>query len=200
MTSTDDRLRNRRLIAAATASIAAVAVTWHFDEGTLDRALAIVIAIGAIAALLVAAGDLHRPLSPREYLRQLATDPAREQRAAAILSLAITLVLALTLYAALFEVDTAIEKGIFAGVVAFALGAAAIVHRVGTPTRRLPHSVKVRRERRHAAMLTGTLAGVLLLLAYTAAFDLNTWAEWTVFGGLAITAIGAGIAVQSRLR
>ena len=200
MTSTPDRFRDRRLIAAAAAAVTAVSLTWRFDEGTLDRTLAVVIALGAIAALVAVTADLHSPPPPREYLRRLAADPVREQRVAAILSLAITVVLALTLYVALFDVDTALEKGIFAAVVAFAVGAAAVVHRVTTPTRKLPHPDKVRRERRHAAMLTGTLIGLLVLLAYTAAFDLNTWAEWTVIGVMAIIAVGTGVAVQVPLR
>jgi hypothetical protein len=41
---------------------------------------------------------------------------------------------------------------------------------------------------------------VLLLLVPPAALDLNSWAEWTVFGVIVMTAVGAGIAVQSRLR
>jgi hypothetical protein len=76
----------------------------------------------------------------------------------------------------------------------------AAVHLAATPTRRLPHPEKVRREQRHVAMLTGALVAVLLLLGYTAAFDLNSWSEWTVFGAIALAAIGTGIAVQTRMR
>lgn len=36
---------------------------------------------------------------------------------------------------------------------------------------------------------------VLALLAYSAAFDLDHWAEWIVFGGIVATAIGAMLAV-----
>jgi amino acid transporter len=125
----------------------------------------------------------------------------REQLHAALLSLMSTLVIAMVLYTALVDVDATIEKVILATMVSsIVLGVAAFVHRAATPTRRLPHPAKVRREQRHAAMLNGVLFATLLLLVYTAAFDLNSWAEWTVFGVIVVTAAGAGIAVQSRLR
>lgn len=128
------------------------------------------------------------------------TSEDREQLHAALLSLMSTLVIAMVLYTALVDVDATIEKVILATMVSMVLGVAAFVHRGATPTRRLPHPAKVRREQRHAAMLTGVLFATLLLLVYTAAFDLNSWAEWTVFGVIVMTAAGVGIAVQSRLR
>jgi len=38
---------------------------------------------------------------------------------------------------------------------------------------------------------------VLLLLVYSAAFDIDHWAEWIVFGGIVATAIGAGVAINT---
>jgi hypothetical protein len=77
---------------------------------------------------------------------------------------------------------------------------AIVVHLVSIPTSRLPHAAKLRREQRHRAALTGVLGAVLLFEAYAAAFDLNSWWEWTVFAGFAATAVGAAVAVQTRLR
>jgi hypothetical protein len=125
---------------------------------------------------------------------------ASEQRRAAMLSFAAVLVLMLVVYVALFDVDSDMEKAVFATIVAGALGVMIAVHLGGTPTRSLPHPEKVRREQRHVAMLTGALGAVLLLLFYTAAFDLNSWSEWTVFGAIAFAVTGTGIAVQSRMR
>jgi hypothetical protein len=42
------------------------------------------------------------------------------------------------------------------------------------------------------------MVAVLALLAYSAAFDLDNWAEWVVFGGICATAIGIMVAVHSR--
>ena len=47
-------------------------------------------------------------------------------------------------------------------------------------------------------MLNGVLIAVLLLLVYTAAYDLDSAAEWTIFGVIVLTAVGMGIAVQTR--
>jgi hypothetical protein len=127
-------------------------------------------------------------------------DRAREQRHAAMLSFATVLVLMLVVYVALFDADSAIEKVLFGAIVIGAIGVMGVVHLTATPARRLPHPQKVRREQRHVAMLTGVLGAVLLLLLYTAAFDLNSWSEWTVFGAIALAAVGTGIAVQTRMR
>lgn len=142
----------------------------------------------------------HRPSAQPSERRPAPGDPASQQLDAALLALAITLVLALMLYVALFDVDTVVEQVIAAAVVAFAVSAAVFVHVVRTPTGKLPHPAKVRRERQHAAVLAGVLLAVLLLLVYTAAFDLSSWAEWTFLGILVAIAVGAGIAVQTRLR
>jgi accessory gene regulator protein AgrB len=117
-----------------------------------------------------------------------------------MLSFATVLVLMLIVYVALFDADSLIEKILFAAIVTGAIGVMAVVHFAATPTRRLPHPEKVRREQRHIAMLTGVLGAVLLLLLYTAAFDLNSWSEWIVFGAISFAAIGTGIAVQARMR
>jgi hypothetical protein len=121
-------------------------------------------------------------------------------RTAAIVSFTTSVVLAFVVYVALFRVDTTVERVLFAAIVLAALAVATWVHRVAIPTSRLSHPEKVRREQRHAGALTGVLGAALLLLVYTAAFDLNSWAEWTVFGVLCVTTIGAGIAIQTRPR
>jgi hypothetical protein len=71
-------------------------------------------------------------------------------------------------------------------------------HRVRTPTRQLPHAERVRRQQGHIALLTAVLIAVLAVLAYAAAFDLDSAAEWIVLGGIVATAIGALIAVHTR--
>ena len=73
-------------------------------------------------------------------------------------------------------------------------------HHVRTPTSQLPHEEKVRRQQRHIMLLTVVLVGVLLMLAYSAAFDLDHWAEWVVLGGIVFTAVGVIIAAQSQAR
>ena len=118
-------------------------------------------------------------------------------RNAAILWFATVIVLMLVAYVALYDVDSTLEKIIVAAVVLGATAAAVVVHHVSTPTGELPHPAKVRRERRHIAMLNGTLAAVLLLLACTAAFDLNSWAEWTFVGAIAMVTVSVGVAVQT---
>lgn len=70
-------------------------------------------------------------------------------------------------------------------------------HHLRTPTSQLPHAEKIARQERHIEILTGVLLLVLLMLAYSAAFDLDHWAEWIVFGGIVFTAVGAGIAVNT---
>jgi hypothetical protein len=70
-------------------------------------------------------------------------------------------------------------------------------HHLRTPTSQLPHEEKIRRQQGHVTMLTVVLVAVLVMLAYTAAFDLDHWAEWVVLGGICTTAIGVIIAVQS---
>jgi hypothetical protein len=73
-------------------------------------------------------------------------------------------------------------------------------HRLRTPTSQLPHREKLERQQRHLQLLTGVLVVVLLLLAYSAAYDLDHWAEWIVFGGIVMTAVGAMIAVNTHGR
>jgi hypothetical protein len=121
-------------------------------------------------------------------------------RTAAIVSFTTALVLVFVVYVALFDVDTTVERVLFAAIVLAALAVATWVHRVAIPTSRLSHPEKVRREQRHVGALTGVLGAALLLLVYTAAFDLDSWAEWTVFGGVCLTAVGAAIALQTRPR
>lgn len=71
-------------------------------------------------------------------------------------------------------------------------------HHVRTPSGELTHEQLLRRQQRHISRLTLILVVVLAMLAYAAAFDLNHWAEWIVFGGIVLAALGGLIAVQSR--
>ena len=67
-----------------------------------------------------------------------------------------------------------------------------------TPTHELSHEDKLARERFHTTILSFVLLGVLAMLAYAAAFDLDHPAEWVVFGGICFAALGAIVAVKSR--
>jgi fatty acid desaturase len=69
---------------------------------------------------------------------------------------------------------------------------------VRTPTRELTHEQKLRRQQGHIRVLTLVLLVVLAMLVYAAAFDLDHWAEWIVFGGICATAVGFMVAVHSR--
>jgi hypothetical protein len=70
--------------------------------------------------------------------------------------------------------------------------------RVRTPTGELSHEQRLRRQQAHIRLLTLGLILVLALLIYAAAFDLDHWAEWVVFGGICATAVGFMVAVHSR--
>ena len=65
-----------------------------------------------------------------------------------------------------------------------------------TPTHELPHAQKVARQQAHIRMLTVVLVVVVAALAYAAAFDLNSSAEWIVFAMIIVTVAGAMIAVH----
>ena len=71
-------------------------------------------------------------------------------------------------------------------------------HHVRTPTHELDHEGQLKRQRFHVTILTVALIGVLLMLAYAAAFDLDHPAEWIVFGMICFTAVGSIVAVQTR--
>jgi uncharacterized membrane protein YcjF (UPF0283 family) len=71
-------------------------------------------------------------------------------------------------------------------------------HHVRTPSGELSHEARLRRQQAHIRLLTLGLILVLALLIYTAAFDLDHWAEWVVFGGICATAVGVMVAVHSR--
>jgi len=73
-------------------------------------------------------------------------------------------------------------------------------HHLRTPTSQLPHQEKVKRQQRHITMLTLALLGVLAMLAYSAAFDLDHWAEWVVLVGIVCAALGFVVAAQSQAR
>ena len=65
-----------------------------------------------------------------------------------------------------------------------------------TPTSALPHEQKLARQRTHIRILTALIVLVVLALAYSAAFDLDSAAEWIVFAMIIVTVIGAMIAVH----
>ena len=70
-------------------------------------------------------------------------------------------------------------------------------HPLRTPT--LPSSPTPTRSsasRRHLQLLTAVLVLVTATLAYAAFFDLDSAAEWIVFGAIVATVIGAMIAVH----
>jgi hypothetical protein len=69
---------------------------------------------------------------------------------------------------------------------------------VRSPTGELSHEQLLRRQRGHVRILTLVLLAVLAMLAYAAAFDLNHWPEWIVFGGICAVAVGVMIAVHAR--
>ena len=73
-------------------------------------------------------------------------------------------------------------------------------HHLRTPTSQLPHEEKLKRQQRHITMLSVGLLGVLAMLAYSAAFDLDHWAEWVVLAAIVFTAVGFMIAAQSQAR
>ena len=73
-------------------------------------------------------------------------------------------------------------------------------HHLRTPTSELPHDQKLARQQLHLTMLSIVLLVTVLLLAYSAAFDLDSWAEWLVFGAIVSSAIGAGIMVNTHGR
>jgi hypothetical protein len=70
-------------------------------------------------------------------------------------------------------------------------------HPLRTPTSQLSHEQKVERQALHLKVLTGVLLLVLAMLAYSAAFDLDSAAEWIVFGGICFTAVGVAVAVHT---
>lgn len=73
-------------------------------------------------------------------------------------------------------------------------------HHLRTPTSQLPHAEKIARQDRHIEILSIVLLAVLLLLIYSAAFDINSWPEWIVFGGIIAAAVGAGVAINTSAR
>lgn len=70
-------------------------------------------------------------------------------------------------------------------------------HHVRTPTNELPHEQKLARQARHLQILTGVMLLVLAMLVYAALSDLDSWAEWVVFGGVCAVAVGTIIAVNA---
>ena len=71
-------------------------------------------------------------------------------------------------------------------------------HSVRTPTGELSHERKLQRQRLHRMTVVIVLVLILAVLAYAAAFDLNSWAEWVVLGGIVSVVVGFMIAVYSR--
>lgn len=71
-------------------------------------------------------------------------------------------------------------------------------HHMRTPTGELTHEQKLRRQQTHINIFTLMLLALLALLVYAAIFDLDSWPEWVVLGGIASVAVGFMIAVHSR--
>lgn len=71
-------------------------------------------------------------------------------------------------------------------------------HPVRTPTGELSHEAKLQRQRLHRMTAAIVLVLLLAVLAYAAAFDLNSWAEWVVLGGIVSVVVGFMIAVYTR--
>jgi hypothetical protein len=71
-------------------------------------------------------------------------------------------------------------------------------HHVRTPTDELSHTDKLERQRTHIWILTGALVVLLVGVVYSAAFDLDSAAEWIVLGAIVFTAAGMTIAVHTR--
>jgi uncharacterized membrane protein len=71
-------------------------------------------------------------------------------------------------------------------------------HHLRTPTHELSHQEKLERERFHNTVLTFALLGVLAMLAYAAAFDIDHPGEWIVLGAICATALGTIVAIKSR--
>ncbi|MGZ5313472.1 MAG: hypothetical protein ACXWEA_04630 [Solirubrobacterales bacterium] len=71
-------------------------------------------------------------------------------------------------------------------------------HHLRTPTGELSHEDKLARQALHIRVLVIALILVLLMLGYAAAFDLDSWAEWVVLGGICSVGVGAIIAVSPR--
>ncbi len=71
-------------------------------------------------------------------------------------------------------------------------------HRLRTPTGELHHEEKLKRQALHIEILSVIVVVLLLLVIYAAAFDLDSWAEWIVFGGICSVSVGAIIALSPR--
>lgn len=67
-----------------------------------------------------------------------------------------------------------------------------------TPTHELSHEEKLRRQQTHLRILTGVVVLVLAMCVYAATSELDSWAEWAVFGGICSVAVGAIIALSPR--
>jgi membrane protein YdbS with pleckstrin-like domain len=122
---------------------------------------------------------------------------AVEQRLMALLGAALFLALAGVVYVALFDLSSTPEWVVFGCLLVGGIGVLTFVHVRATPADRLPHPDKVRREGRHAAILSGGLLGLLTILVGVAAFDLDSWSEWVVLGAFALGAVGIFIALTT---
>ncbi len=71
-------------------------------------------------------------------------------------------------------------------------------HHLRRPTGELSHEEKLERQASHIKALTIVLVLVLLMLGYAAAFELDSWPEWVVFGGICSVGVGTIIAVSPR--
>jgi hypothetical protein len=69
-------------------------------------------------------------------------------------------------------------------------------HHLRTPSEELSRPDKLIREALHVKVLLGILVPLLLAGGYAAAFDLNSWQDWVVVGGICVTVIGVIIAIS----
>ncbi|MQA73183.1 MAG: hypothetical protein GEU88_02325 [Solirubrobacterales bacterium] len=71
-------------------------------------------------------------------------------------------------------------------------------HHLRTPTGELSHEDRLARQAFHLKILCGVLILTLLMLGYAAAFDLDSWPEWLVLGGICTVAVGTIVALSPR--
>ena len=73
-------------------------------------------------------------------------------------------------------------------------------HHLRKPSEQLGRLDRLRREAMHVRVLSGVLVLTLIAGGYAATFDLNSWPEWVVLGGILVTVIGVIIATSPARR
>jgi len=69
-------------------------------------------------------------------------------------------------------------------------------HHLRTPSQQLGRLDKLRREAMHVRFLSSLLVLALIVGGYAAAFELDSWPEWVVLGGIIVTVVGVIIATS----